>query len=172
MLPKNHCALSRVAPHRILGCPCVVGVVYRLTLHNVFLVTLATCFAPCWVDCHILRVCPPSGIRCVRFLASSVHNDRTQRDFFACAMLGIKWSERRGSNPRHQPWKGRTLPTELRSHEMEHRKGLEPSTSSMARKLSGQLRYRRKCPLSYCFQRGLPHSIIQTDRAELWRSGF
>ena len=46
----------------------------------------------------------------------------------------VTWSERRGSNPRHQPWKGCTLPTELRSHEMERTTGLEPVTSSLARR--------------------------------------
>ena len=28
------------------------------------------------------------------------------------------WSERRDSNPRHQPWQGCTLPTELLSHKL------------------------------------------------------
>src|ERR1051325_7123878 len=28
-------------------------------------------------------------------------------------VVGIRWSGRRDSNPRHRPWQGRTLPAEL-----------------------------------------------------------
>lgn len=34
---------------------------------------------------------------------------------FSIKSKNILWSERRGSNSRHQPWQGCTLPTELLS---------------------------------------------------------
>ena len=38
-----------------------------------------------------------------------------------------KWSVRQESNLRHQPWKGCTLPTELRTPNLVARDGFEPS---------------------------------------------
>ena len=46
-------------------------------------------------------------------LAKAPNNKLYELNYIMCPK---KWSERRGSNPRHRPWQGRTLPTELISH--------------------------------------------------------
>jgi hypothetical protein len=45
--------------------------------------------------------------------------------------LGEQWSGRRDSNPRHPPWQGGALPTELRPH----MKSLCVISSNSSRKL-------------------------------------
>ena len=59
----------------------------------------------------------PSTVRCQGRFAIGAE-DRAQRksgpqSLQRAVQPELSWSGRRGSNPRHRPWQGRTLPTEL-----------------------------------------------------------
>jgi hypothetical protein len=105
--PRSKCDRANEDPVREVVAPGIDIVLVFMPNHDVDEVSLA-------------RGRGASDVRCQHSASEQVDAAQEERSFHLVHRLvgGAKWSGRRDLNPRHQPWEGCALPTELRPREV------------------------------------------------------